>query len=64
MKKFVSDNGIKFYGLSDEILKKHKNESVWLVKRDNQVPEIISNGDVEVVPFKAGETLKYAIEWR
>ncbi|KAG8202646.1 dihydroorotase, homodimeric type [Candida albicans P57072] len=64
LKKFVSDNGIKFYGLSDEILKKHKNESVWLVKRDNQVPEIIGNGDVEVVPFKAGETLKYAIEWR
>ena len=64
LKKFVSDNGIKFYGLSDEILKKHKNESVWLVKRDNQVPKIIGNGDVEVVPFKAGETLKYAIEWR
>ena len=39
------------------------NQFGWL-KRDNQVPEIIGNGDVEVVPFKAGETLKYAIEWR
>ncbi|KAK6880877.1 Dihydroorotase [Candida tropicalis] len=64
LKKFVSDNGINFYGLTDEILNKHKNESVWLVERENKVPEAIANGELEVVPFKAGETLKYTVEWR
>jgi len=64
LKKFISDNGIKFYNLRSNILNKHKGESVWLVKRSNNVPAVIGNGEVEVVPFKAGETLKYAIEWR
>ncbi|EGW32100.1 uncharacterized protein SPAPADRAFT_61178 [Spathaspora passalidarum NRRL Y-27907] len=64
LKNFVSDNGINFYGLSDAILSKHKGESVWLVKRENKVPEAIANVDVTVVPFKAGETLNYCVEWR
>ncbi|KAI5956231.1 URA4 [Candida jiufengensis] len=64
LKKFVSDNGIKFYDLKEEILAKHKNESVWLIERKNKVPEILGNGEVEVVPFKAGDELKYIIEWR
>ncbi|CAK9441483.1 uncharacterized protein LODBEIA_P53510 [Lodderomyces beijingensis] len=62
--KFVAKNGISFYGLSQEILNKHKGESCWLVERKNNVPELIGNGDVNVVPFKAGTELKYAVEWR
>lgn len=64
LKKFIGENGIKFYGLKKEILDKHAHESCWLVERKNQVPEVIGNGDVDVVPFKAGEELKYAVEWR
>ncbi|CAI5760037.1 unnamed protein product [Candida verbasci] len=62
LKKFVSENGIKFYGLTKE-LEKHK-QAVWLIKRDNKVPAVIGNGSIEVVPFKANDTLKYTIEWR
>ncbi|KAG7661211.1 uncharacterized protein J8A68_005275, partial [[Candida] subhashii] len=64
LKKFISDHGIKFYGLSEDVLSKHKGESTWLVERENKVPEVFANSDVSVVPFKAGDVLKYAVEWR
>lgn len=62
LKKFVADNGKAFYEINDNnVLNKDK---VWLVKRDNVVPEVIGQGELEVVPFKAGEKLSWAIEWR
>lgn len=62
LKKFVSDNGKAFYGITDEdVVNKDK---VYLVRRDNAVPKVIGNDTLEVVPFKTGETLKYAVEWR
>ncbi|KAG7664377.1 URA4 [[Candida] subhashii] len=64
LKKFVSEHGISFYGLGDDVLAKHKGESTWLVERENKVPEVFANSDVSVVPFKAGDVLKYAVEWR
>jgi dihydroorotase len=65
LRKFVSENGVRFYGLDEEkVLAKHKGESVWLVRRDNKVPNVLASGELEVVPFKAGEDLKYTIEWR
>lgn len=61
-KKFVSDNGVAFYGLSsDDVISK---DTVVLVERENYVPEIIGNDTLKVVPFRAGEKLRYAVEWR
>lgn len=62
IKKFVSDNGIRFYGLTaGDIVSQDK---VVLVKRENYVPELIGNDSLKVVPFRAGEKLQYATEWR
>ncbi len=62
LKNFVSTYGQQFYGIKDEdlISKKH----VVLTKKDIVVPRLIGTGDDGVVPFKAGETLKWSIEWR
>lgn len=62
IKKFVSDNGVAFYGLSsDDVISK---DTVVLVERENYVPEIIGNDTLKVVPFRAGEKVRYAVEWR
>ncbi|OBA22755.1 Dihydroorotase homodimeric type [Metschnikowia bicuspidata var. bicuspidata NRRL YB-4993] len=60
--KFVSENGKAFYGIKDADLVS-KDRAV-LVARENQVPEEIGNSSLTVVPFKAGDNLKYAVEWR
>lgn len=62
LKKFVSDNGVRFYGLSDSDIVSH--DKVVLIKRENYVPELIGNDSLKVVPFKAGDKLQYTIEWR
>ncbi|KAI3405415.2 URA4 [Candida oxycetoniae] len=62
--KFIGSNGISYYGLDKTILDKHGDESVWLVERKNKVSMVIGNSDVNVVPFKAGDELKYTVEWR
>lgn len=62
LKKFVSDNGIAFYGLKEKDI--ISRDTVVLVKGENYVPEIIGNADLTVVPFKAGDKLQYAVEWR
>ncbi|KAK6197463.1 Dihydroorotase [Scheffersomyces amazonensis] len=69
--KFVSNNGIKFYNVASnkhvgakyEELKSN-GKKVWLIKRKNDVPKVIGNSKVTVVPFKAGEQLEWTIEWR
>ena len=60
LKKFVTDNGKKFYKIDDSELGK---ETVRLVKRPNKIPEVIEHESVVVVPFMAGETLEYSVEW-
>lgn len=59
--KFVSTNGLGFYGIKDSDLKNH--DKVTLVKRENVVPKVIGNEKLTVVPFKAGEKLSYVAEW-
>ncbi|KAM9926629.1 hypothetical protein OXX59_003093 [Metschnikowia pulcherrima] len=60
--KFVSTNGLAFYGISEKDLV-NKDKAV-LVKRENNVPDRIGNSALTVVPFKAGEKLQYSVEWR
>lgn len=62
LRKFVSENGRAFYEIEDKDLV--NADKAVLVRRDNAVPQVIGNDKLEVVPFKAGETLKYAVEWR
>lgn len=59
---FVSKHGLEFYGIKelDLVSKDH----AVLVERENVVPEIVGNDSVKVVPFKAGEKLSYAVEWK
>lgn len=61
LKKFVSTNGLSFYGIKEENLR--SQDKVLLVERNNVVPHYIGSGALRVVPFKAGETLKYTPEW-
>lgn len=62
--KFVRDNGTKFYEVDMEAAKSKESQSVYLVKRENMVPQAIANSSLTVVPFKAGEPLDWAVEWR
>ncbi|RKP28825.1 Dihydroorotase [Metschnikowia bicuspidata] len=62
LRHFVSTDGLRFYGLTPaDIVSK---DTVVLVKRKNDVPELIGSDALKVVPFRAGETLQYAVEWR
>ncbi|CAH6718258.1 dihydroorotase [[Candida] jaroonii] len=62
LKKFVSDFGLEFYDVDTSKLK--NSDKCWLVKRKFNVPEIIGNKEITVVPFKAGDELDWQIEWR
>jgi len=54
---FCSENGPNFYGLP-------LNEStVKLVRKPWTVPESVSSGDHSLVPFLAGETLNWRVEF-
>lgn len=61
LRGFVSDYGKKFYGITEDDLV--CKDTVSLVKRENVVAEVIANDTLKVVPFKAGESLKYMVEW-
>jgi dihydroorotase len=55
LEAFASENGSRFYGLP-------LNEaSVTLERAEVQVPERIQSGDIELVPFHAGETLGWTL---
>lgn len=64
LKKFVTDNGKAFYGVKDSDL---DASTVTLVKRPQKVVDMIQNDKISpdqcVVPFKAGETLDWSVEW-
>lgn len=62
LRKFVSDHGKQFYGLADADVV--NTDRAVLVERANVVPEVIGNDSLTVVPFKAGDKLKYMVEWR
>jgi dihydroorotase len=53
---FASEHGPNFYGLP-------LNEgTVTLTREDVAVPEVIAEGDIRVVPFHAGETVRWRFE--
>lgn len=59
---FVSENGRAFYEIADsDVVCK---ERAVLVKRENNVPDVIGSAGLTVVPFKAGDKLQYTVEWR
>lgn len=60
--KFVSEHGRDYYGISEEDVV--CKDRAFLVQRENVVPEIIGNDTLKVVPFRAGDKLKYMVEWR
>lgn len=59
LKGFVSDFGLAFYGVRDF----ESRDSVTLVERKNVVPEVLGSSTLQVVPFQAGASLRYAVEW-
>lgn len=64
MEKFVSKNGQNFYNVDMKQVGDREHQSVWMVKRPHDVPQVIGRGAVNVVPFKAGESLQWTAEWR
>lgn len=63
LKKFVTDNGKKFYNLADDKLK--CLDEVELVERKHEVPEFIGElgTDLIVQPFKPKEVLSWDVQW-
>lgn len=62
LKKFANDHGRRFYGITDADVV--CTDRAVLVERENVVPEVIGKDALTVVPFKAGDKLKYMVEWR
>lgn len=61
LKGFVTDFGSRFYHVDPSHL---SPATLTLVKRPHKVDEKLDNGNgLEVVPFKAGETLHWSVEW-
>lgn len=60
LKKFVTDNGTRFYKVDETKL---GSGSVRLIKKKYTVPETIGDGSLKVIPFKAGEELDWEVEW-
>jgi dihydroorotase len=56
LEAFASLNGPKFYGLSPNDARITLRREPW------SVPELIGNGDNVVVPFRAGETLRWRLQ--
>lgn len=55
LEAFASHHGPDFYGLP------RNTDTVTLVKEDWQLPESIAYGDDQVIPLRAGETLKWRL---
>ncbi|CCH43747.1 Dihydroorotase [Wickerhamomyces ciferrii] len=62
LKGFVSDFGKQFYEIKEEDLV--SKDHTILVRKEQQVPDVVSQGDLKVAPFKAGEKLDFSIEWK
>ncbi|ODQ63049.1 Dihydroorotase [Nadsonia fulvescens var. elongata DSM 6958] len=61
LKAFVTDNGRKFYNWNQEL--SQSNKQVRLIRKANSIPASFGEGDEAVIPFKAGESLNWSIEW-
>lgn len=55
---FASENGPRFYGLP------LNEERITLAREPQSVPERISAGGTEIVPFHAGASLSWRLTWR
>lgn len=60
-KKFVSSNPLAFYDLKGDELPKEK---CYLIEKEITIEDKIENGNIAVIPFKAGETLDFDIQWK
>lgn len=62
LKGFVTDFGKGFYEVKDdEVLNK---DHCILIKKNQKVPDVLTQGDLKVAPFKAGEDLAWTTEWK
>jgi dihydroorotase len=55
LEAFASENGPRFYGLPPN------DGTITLERADVRVPERIEAGDIELIPFHAGETLRWKL---
>jgi dihydroorotase len=55
LEAFASENGPRFYGLP------LNDGTITLERADVRVPERIEAGDIELIPFHAGETLRWKL---
>jgi dihydroorotase len=55
LEAFASENGPRFYGLPPN------DGTITLERADVRVPERIEAGDMELIPFHAGETLRWKL---
>ncbi|HEY0148861.1 MAG TPA: dihydroorotase [Allosphingosinicella sp.] len=55
LEAFASENGARFYGLP------LNKERIVLERAEVTVPETVTAGDAELVPFHAGETLRWRL---
>ncbi|HET7575966.1 MAG TPA: dihydroorotase [Sphingomicrobium sp.] len=55
LETFASENGPRFYGLPPN------DGTITLERTDVRVPERIEAGDIELIPFHAGETLRWKL---
>ena len=62
LKKFVADNGKQFYGIKDADVK--NQDHCVLVNKEVKVHEAIGQGELTVIPFRAGEKFNWSVEWR
>lgn len=63
LKSFVSTNPLAFYEITEDQVK--SKDTVLLVKNANEVPKVLGNsGEINVVPFKAGQSLNWSVEWK
>lgn len=62
LRGFVADFGKRFYGIEEE--KVVNQDHCVLVKRKNNVPQVIGADGLKVVPFMAGDELEWKIEWK
>ncbi|CAN6655952.1 dihydroorotase [Trichomonascus vanleenenianus] len=63
LKKFVTDNGSKFYRVSqDDLVDK---STVTLVRKPQTIPGFYGpeNNEEAVVPFRAGEKINWTVQW-
>lgn len=56
LEAFASFYGADFYGLQ------RNEDQITLVKQDTKIPETLSFGDDELVPFRAGETCSWQLK--